>query len=193
MQGPKLEGQPLRRRIPTAVTLCAMMGALLALCACEKGKPRHVPVDPMALAPPPPGATAAPAAGLSAGLPRLKAYPGFSLDRIGAAADPLNRKPAVTPADAPIVFTGFGFDPVAKAPGKGADVVVDGKPYGALYGHARADVAVYFKIPGLTAVGYALTLPPGALAKGQHSVVVRVVAADGKGYFQSPNFAFTAN
>jgi hypothetical protein len=89
------------------------------------------------------------------------------------------------------VFTGFGFDPTAKAAARGVDVVVDGKTYGALYGHTRADVAVYFKIPGLTAVGYSLTLPPLTLAKGEHSVVVRVIAADGKGYFESPNFAFT--
>jgi hypothetical protein len=183
----------VRRRILIAATLCAVMAAGLTLSACEKGKPRHVPVDPMALAPPPPGPVAAPTEGLSAGLPKLPAYPGFSLDRIGDAPDPLNRKPAVTPAAAPLVFSGFGFDPTAKAPARGVDVVVDGKVYGALYGHPRADVAAFFKIPGLTPVGYALTLPPQTLAKGEHSVLVRVIAVDGKGYFESPNYPFTVD
>lgn len=183
----------MRRRILTAVALCAVMGAGLTLGACEKGKPRHVPVDPMALTPPPPGPVAPPTDGLSAGLPKLAGRPGLSLDRIGEAPDPLNRKPAVTPADAALVFTGFGFDPTAKAPARGVDVVVDGKTYGALYGQPRADVGVYFKDPGLTAVGYSLILPPRTLAKGPHSVMVRVIAADGKGYFQSPNYAFTVD
>src|SRR5476651_2636672 len=95
------------RRILTAA-IC-----LLALSACEKGKPRHVPADPMALAPPPP-VVAAPTEGLSAGLPKLKGLPGVSLDRVGAAPDPLNRKPAVTPGAEATVFAGFAFDPKAK-------------------------------------------------------------------------------
>jgi hypothetical protein len=162
---------------------------LLALGACEKAKPRHPPADPMAIAPPP-AVVAAPAEGMSAGLARLKAVPGISLDRIGAAPDPLNRRPAVTPAGEPTAFVGFAFDPVAKAPARGVDVVVDGRVYGSAYGGARLDVASYFKQPGLTAVGYAMTLPAGALAAGQHSVLLRVVAADGKGFYESPNYPF---
>jgi hypothetical protein len=172
------------RRILTAA-IC-----LLALSACEKGKPRHVPADPMALAPPPP-VVAAPTEGLSAGLPKLKGLPGVSLDRVGAAPDPLNRKPAVTPGAEATVFAGFAFDPKAKAPARGVDVVVDGKAYGAAYGASRIDVASYFRTPGLTAVGYTMTLPAQALAPGQHSVLLRVVAADGTGFYESPNYPFT--
>jgi len=131
-----------------------------------------------------------PTAGLSAGLSRRPELAGFSIDSIGAAPDPLNRQPAMTPADRPIVLQGFGFDPVAKAPGKGVDVVVDGKAYGADYGAARADVAGYFKSPGLAAVGFTATLPAGALAVGPHLALVRVVAADGKGYFEGLKIPF---
>jgi hypothetical protein len=167
-----------------AAALCG-----LALAACEKGKPRHVPADPMAVAPPP--AVAPPGEGTSAGLAKLPVMAGVSLDRIGAAPDPLNRKPAVTPAGQATEFAGFAFDPVAKAPGRGVDVVVDGKAYGAAYGTTRLDVASYFKQPGLSAVGFTLTLPAGALTPGAHMVVLRVVAADGKGFYESPNYPFT--
>lgn len=163
---------------------------LLALAACEKGKPRNVPVDPMAVAPPA-AVVAAPTQGMSAGLPKLPGLAGVSLDRIGAAPDPLNRKPAVTPGGQATEFAGFAFDPVAKAPGRGVDVVVDGKAYGSAYGAARPDVASYFKQPGLSAVGFAFALPPGVLAPGDHMVLLRVVAADGKGFYESSNYPFT--
>ena len=180
-----LGGQHVTHRILSAAALC-----LLALGACQKGKPRHVPVDPMAIAPPQ-AVVAAPTEGMSAGLAKLRGLPGISLDQIGAAADPLNRKPAVTPGAQPTVFAGFAFDPLARAPAKGVDVVVDGRVYGSAYGASRIDVASYFKAPGLTAVGYTMTLPANALPQGEHRVLLRVVAADGKGYFESPNYPFT--
>jgi hypothetical protein len=163
---------------------------LLALNACEKGKPRHVPADPMAITPPP-AVVAAPSEGMSAGLPKLKELAGVSLDRIGAAPDPLNRKPAVTPAGQATEFAGFAFDPVAKAPARGVDVVVDGRAYGSAYGAVRLDVASYFKQPGLSAVGFTFALPAGALKPGDHLVLLRVVAADGRGFYESPNYPFT--
>jgi hypothetical protein len=178
-------GRHVTRRILTAVLLCG-----LALSACEKGKPRNVPADPMAVAPPPAVVTA-PSEGMSAGLAKLPILAGVSLDRIGAAPDPLNRRPAVTPAGQATAFEGFAFDPVAKAPGRGVDVVVDGKVYGSAYGGTRLDVASYFKQPGLSAVGFTFTLPAGALAPGDHAVLLRVVAADGKGFYESPNYPFT--
>ena len=162
----------------------------LTLAACDNPKPRVVPPDPMAAGPGMVEAVPPPTDGLSAGLSKRSEMAGFTLDRIGAAVDPLNRRPAVTPAATATVLDGFGFDPVARAPGKGVDVVVDGKAYGTTYGGERPDVASYFKTPGLAPVGFATTLPAGALAAGPHSVVVRVVAADGKSFFESPVIPF---
>jgi hypothetical protein len=185
MQGAfEVGGRHVRRRILIAAL------SVLALGACEKGKPRHVPVDPMALAPPP-AVVAAPIEGMSAGLPKRRELAGVSLDRIGAAPDPLNKRPAVTPAGQATAFDGFAFDPVAKAPARGVDVVVDGKAYGSAYGAARPDVASYFKQPGLSAVGFAFALPAGALKPGDHLVLLRVVAADGRGFYESPSYPFT--
>jgi hypothetical protein len=178
--------------------------ALAGLAACEQGKPRHPPPDPMAIAPPEPAAAptapAAPAAApgatasapLSEGLSKRPEAAGFFLDHAGAAADPRSRQPAVTPADQPAVFDGFAFDAVAKLPARGVDVVVDGKAYPAAYGAARPDVARYFKAPALINVGFKATLPAQAMTAGMHLAQVRVVAADGKGYFDSPAVSFSA-
>lgn len=169
---------------------------VLALGACEKGKPRHLPPDPMAAAPPPATPIAVAAApiplppSLSAGLPKRPEAALFSIDSIGAAVDPLNQKPAVTPAGEPIVVRGFGLDPVTRTPGKALDIVVDGKAYGTDYGAGRDDVAAYFKSSGLTKVGFKTTLPAGTLAAGPHQALVRVVAADGKGYYDGIAIAF---
>ncbi|HLZ76667.1 hypothetical protein [Phenylobacterium sp.] len=184
----------MKRHVLAAAGFALASLSLVGLSACEQGKPRHPPPDPMAVAPPADAAGGpAPAGVLSAGLPKRPEAAGFFLDRVGAAIDPRSRQPAVTPAGQATVFDGFGFDAPAKAPGKGVDLVVDGAAYGTVYGAARPDVASFFKAPALVNVGFKAVLPAGALAPGAHTVVVRVVAADGKGYFDSPTVAFTVN
>jgi hypothetical protein len=143
--------------------------------------------------PPPSAAIAPPKDGASEGLAKRTEFAAFYLDRVGEALDPANKQPAGTPGDAPILLSGFGFDPVAKTPAKGVDVVIDGKAYAASYGAAREDVANYFKSPGLTATGYTVTLPAGFLVNGPHKIAVRVIAADGTGYFESPPIPFTVD
>lgn len=172
------------------------LAALAALSACDKPKPRHLPPDPMATAPPmppPPTPMAAPAApipALSKGLTKRTEPATFSIDSIGSAIDPLNRQPAVTPAGQPIVIRGFGLDPVVKAPGKGVDIVIDGTAYGTAYGAGRADVAAYFHTAGLTNVGFAVTLPAGTATAGPHHAQVRVISAGGKTYHDGLAIAF---
>lgn len=182
--------EPARHlRNAAVLTLCAAL-ALGALSGCDKAKPRHLPPDPFAAPPPPAGPVAPPSEGLSAGLVKRPDMPGWFVDHIGAAVDPMNRPPAVTPAGTPMVLDGFGFDAVAKVPAKGIDVVIDGKAYGTAYGHARGDVAQYFKTPALAATGWKTVLPAGTVAAGAHTLRLRVVAADGKGYFESPPVSF---
>ena len=60
------------------------------------------------------------------------------------------------------------------------------------YGHQRADVATYFKTPALEHVGFTVTLPAGAVKPGQHQAMVRVVAVDKSGYFDSVPIGFVA-
>ena len=79
----------------------------------------------------------------------------------------------------------------AKLPAKGMDVVIDGKAFGARYGHARGDVATYFKTPALAKTGFRVVLPPEMVGPGSHSVTLRIVAADGKAYYETPPVGFT--
>jgi hypothetical protein len=188
-----IKDDPVTRRMPPAAMVLL---AVAALVACDKPKPRHPPPDPMAVAPPMPPAPAPVAAPvdaiapLSGGLPKRAEPATFTIDTIGAAVDPLNRKPAVTPAGEPIVIRGFGLDPVVLTPGKGLDIVIDGAAYGTAYGAGRNDVAAFFRKPGLTKVGFAVTLPAGAVAPGPHRAQVRVVAADGKSYYEGLAIGF---
>ena len=156
-----------------------------ALSACDQPKPRPpvAPAQAAAPAAPPPPADVA-------GLARREEMATHTLDKINEAADPYNR-PATISSAGPTTFTGFIFDPIAKLPGKAASILVDGKPYAAAYGHARADVAAYFKNPSVTNVGFLATLPAGTLQPGRHEVVIRVIAADGAAYFESARTAFT--
>lgn len=168
-----------------ALPLTAILA--LALVGCDKPKPR--PLPPAAPADAAPTAGAIPAA--SAGLPKRPEMPIFSLDAINQAPDPLNR-PATIAAGAPVTFSGFGFDPVAMAPGKGVDIVVDGVAYGTAYGHERQDVAGYYKTDAVTKTGFTTTLPATVNTPGPHKVVVRVASADGAAYFDSVTLDFYA-
>ena len=170
------------------LTLLATL-TVLALAGCDQPKPR--PADPQAAGP-----TAAPApapapAGASAGLPKRTEMAAFSLDVINEAKDPLNA-PATVSAAGPMTFSGFGFDPVAKAPAAAVDIVIDGVAYPTAYGHQRKDVGDYFKTPALENTGFTVTLPPGAVKAGSHQAIVRVVSADRTGYFDSVVIGFVA-
>lgn len=161
--------------------------SVLALAGCDQPKPR--PAD--AAGGPAPAAAPAQPAAASAGLAKREEMAGFSLDVINDAADPVN-KPATISAAGPVTFSGFGFDPVAKAPAAAVDIVVDGVAYPTQYGHQRADVGAYFKTPALENTGFTVTLPPGVVKPGQHQAIVRVVAADKSGYFDSVAIGFVA-
>ncbi|HEV2533600.1 hypothetical protein [Phenylobacterium sp.] len=128
--------------------------------------------------------------GPSDGLPRRFDYSPAYLDRAGAAFDPLNNPHAATPASEPIDLRGFAFDGPGRKLARGVDLVVDGVAYEARYGLRRDDVAKSQNDAELTACGFVLTLAPQSLAPGSHAVRVRVIAADGGGYYETPDHLF---
>ncbi|THD74523.1 MAG: hypothetical protein E7812_19640 [Phenylobacterium sp.] len=182
------------------IAIVASAVGLLALAACDQPKDREAQVQPTPAAGATPAAAAAPAQAGSASVPATPVlsqglilrpeFPGFYLDHIGTILDPL-KKPGAVSGAAPIEMSGFGFDGPAKVPAKGVDLDIDGRLYGTTYGQARPDVATAKQNSSLSATGYKTTLAPGTLAPGAHTVVVRVVSADGKSYFQSPTIKFT--
>lgn len=160
---------------------------VLGLAGCDNPKPRPLAAPPPNLAAP--TVTVTPPA--SAGLPKRAEMAVISLDLINDAQDPLNR-PATIKAGVPVTFSGFGFDPVAKAPGKGLDIVVDGVAHGTTYGQERQDVAGYFKTEAVMKTGFTATLPASVNTPGPHKAIIRVVAADGAAYFDSVTYDYVA-
>jgi hypothetical protein len=158
----------------------------LALTACDNPKPRRASAEAAAaaLASEP---TLAPAA--SAGLTPRPEPAAFALDLINEAQSPVPG-PVTIKGGGPVTFGGWAYDPVAKTPGKAVDLVIDGTAHGAGYARPRPDVAAYFKNEALGATGFAATLPERVLKRGRHTVVVRVVGADGASYFDSAPIAF---
>lgn len=167
-----------------AVSVIAILGLVLTGCG-KAGDGKSVASDQSAA----PAAAQTPKP-LSLGLTKKPEFPAFYLDHIGTFNDPIQNKGASVAGNQPLVFDGFGFDGVSKQPAKGVDIVIDGNAIGTAYGTPRPDVAKYNNIPGLINVGYKVTLPPGALKIGPHSVVVRVIAADNSGFYESPPISF---
>ncbi len=166
----------MQRSLPVLAVI-----ATLALAGCDQPKPRpHAAQDGL------PPLTPMQGPPMSIGLTRLPEFPGFYLDNLGSTFDPLTNPPATAAADAPVLFDGFAFDPVAMVPAGGVDVVVDRTAYGAVYGAPRGDVADFHDTPALVSVGYRAVLATGTLAPGPHQVVIRVIAADGGGFYESP-------
>jgi acetyltransferase-like isoleucine patch superfamily enzyme len=130
------------------------------------------------------------AAGVSDGLTRRLEYCPAYLDKAGSAFDPLNNPDAATSGAEPIDLRGFAFDGPARALARGVELVIDGVAYAARYGLWRADVAKSQDDGALGGCGFVLTLAPQALAAGPHTVSVRVIGADGRGYYEGPEHSF---
>jgi hypothetical protein len=125
--------------------------------------------------------------------PNLKVSPvgtTYIIDVIGPVTSPMNKTVSVSGAK-PIEVTGWAIDEPAKSVAGNVDVVVDNVPYTARYGVSRKDVADYLKDAKYELSGFEYSIPPQRLAKGRHTVSIRVVSRDGKTYVQSPDITIT--
>jgi hypothetical protein len=111
----------------------------------------------------------------------------YHVDVIGPLVNPLiNPSGAVPSKD--LVVAGWAIDDPRKAAAGNVDVVVDHIPYAARYPIPRKDVAAYYKEPSYENSGFDFTIPAFQMTKGIHVFAVRVVASDGKSYWESPEF-----
>jgi hypothetical protein len=139
--------------------------------------------------PPPPSW----APGISQDLARSAAAPSCVLDNIGPVANPAGQKSIEVSGATTFAITGWAIDEANKTTAGGVDEVIDGTPYGAHYGSPRTDVAAHFNHPDYRNSGFELMVAPGQLAKGPHSVSIRVISSDKKSYYQGPVVQFTVN
>lgn len=84
------------------------------------------------------------------------------------------------------LFEGWAVDDLSGTVAAGVDVVVDGIPYRAVYGKARSDVAAA-RNPAFHNSGFHFSLGPGVLSGGVHSFTIRIIASDGRSYYEGPS------
>lgn len=84
--------------------------------------------------------------------------------------------------------TGWACDQLAQTEARGVIINIDGnEDVLAKYGQSRPDVATHLKSPKYTNSGFIATVDASSLRKGRHTLTIRVVTADGKGYFEHKN------
>jgi hypothetical protein len=152
----------------------AAAGESAAVGAAASGAPSADGVAPLELVP----------ATLS--LTACKGQPPMTvIDQIGAARSPFGAGSVHVSGAGEIRVSGWAVDHASRAAASAVDVVIDRTPFPSTYGSTRDDVADYFQRPGYRESGFAAGIPGGAIAKGEHALTLRVVAADGRCYYQS--------
>ena len=111
----------------------------------------------------------------------------YHVDIIGPVVNPLS-KPSIEVPPQALLVSGWAVDDPRKVLAGGVDIVMDHNPYAARYGISRKDVAAYYKEPSYENSGFDFTVPAAQMTEGIHIFAVRVVANDGKSYWESPEF-----
>lgn len=126
-------------------------------------------------------------AGITPRLPRNPRPTQYFIDQFGPSAQPF-RKTAEIRAGQDVTVRGWAIDAPADALAGGVEIVVDGHAYKLPYFLSRADVAAAKRKEAYTDCGFLGIVSAELLPKGSHTVSLRIVSADRKTYYQSPEF-----
>jgi|HubBroStandDraft_6_1064221.scaffolds.fasta_scaffold82590_2 MoaA/NifB/PqqE/SkfB family radical SAM enzyme len=88
-----------------------------------------------------------------------------------------------------IDIDGWAVDAEAQSSAGGIEVVVDGTAYPAQYGASRPDVVEAFRLGAYDKAGFWCQIPAEAFQPGLHSIALRVIAQDSRGYYATPTRA----
>jgi hypothetical protein len=163
------------RPLPLFLAVCLAGGGFLSSCA----SPSHGP-DLLQRMP----------KGRSLTLTRAPGDPACAFERINDIWSVTIHQPAAIAPGSSITFAGWAVDEDRQSLASGVDLVIDGLTLAADYGGEREDVAGYFKTPQIRDSAFCLFLPAGWLAKGRHSVSIRVISGDGRTYREGAPIAF---
>ena len=131
------------------------------------------------------------ATGVTQKLPHGSVPMTYHVDVLGPLVNPLN-KPSLEVPSKDLVVAGWAIDDPSRAAAGNVDIVIDHIPYAARYPILRKDVAAYYKEPSYENSGFDFTIPALQMTKGIHVFAVRVVAHDGKSYWESAEFTLVA-
>jgi hypothetical protein len=140
-------------------------------------------------------ATSAAAAAPTIALAALQPVTGetyFSLDKLNQTSLLTTPVPPITVgAGEAVTLSGWAVDTRAGKAAGGVLVVIDGgQTVEAKYGMERGDVATALKSGGYAKSGFVATVGGGTLPAGKHELTIRIVTADGRGYY-APTQAIT--
>jgi phosphoglycerol transferase len=107
------------------------------------------------------------------------------IDQIGSARAPFGAGSVHVSGANELRVSGWAVDHPSRLAAAGVDVVIDRTPFPSTYGSNRDDVADYFQRPAYRESGFAAGIPAGAIARGEHALMLRVVASDGQCYYQT--------
>jgi phosphoglycerol transferase len=120
-----------------------------------------------------------------------KGQPLMTIDQIGATHAPFGAGSIPIPGSGAFKVSGWAVDHANRSTAGGVDVVVDRMLFPSTYGMNRDDVADYFQRPGYREAGFTANIRADTLAKGEHTLSLRVVSSDGKCYYQSRTIPLT--
>jgi hypothetical protein len=107
------------------------------------------------------------------------------IDQIGTARPPFGAGSVHVSGASEFRVSGWAVDHPGRSAAAGVDVTIDRTPFPSTYGATRDDVADYFQRPAYRESGFTADIPAGAIAKGEHALTLRVIAADGRCYYQT--------
>jgi hypothetical protein len=128
--------------------------------------------------------------GLDAGItPSLAVNPKstrFNVDQLGPADQPFGKTVTVGLGDR-VLIRGWAVDTMASTLAGGVEISIDNHAYKLPYFLTRTDVAAALGSAAFADSGFLGIIPPQLLPEGQHDVVLRIIAADRRNYYQSPS------
>jgi phosphoglycerol transferase len=149
---------------------------------------RYVALDIRSLAAaggPAPGALSTAPGPATATMAACGGVPLYNVDAVSPARASYPSSTLHIRGSEPLHVTGWAVDTKGTPQGWGVDVVVDGIPFPSVYGSDRQDVADYYKNPAYKPSGFTATVPIETLAKGQHSLSIRLVTSDRRCFYES--------
>jgi len=115
-----------------------------------------------------------------------------TIDQIGASRPPFDPMGVRVAPSADFKVSGWAVDHAKREAASGVDLVIDQMVFPSTYAIHRKDVADYFRRTSYADTGFTATIPRNTLAVGEHWLSLRVVAADGRCYYQSPGIRVTS-
>jgi hypothetical protein len=122
--------------------------------------------------------------GVTPAMTKVKGVPVHNLDLIEKVNIPYSLSTTIISLASDVEVRGWAIDEAAQKAAGGVELLIDGKAYKTQYGLDRPDVRTFFKNPAYNKSGFTFMLLANSLSRGPHNMIVRVISADAKTYYE---------